>query len=57
MLKPPLCDLWRILNGRTISKNVKKIISNKPVRVYNFEVASVHNFFVQGVLVHNYKDN
>jgi len=48
----------KLLNKDLKPVVVKSIVRvDKPVRVYNFEVARVHNFFVQGVLVHKYKDD
>ena len=51
------------VDDEVLSKDLKPVVVksivrvDKPVTVYNFEVASAHNFFVQGVLVHNRKDD
>lgn len=48
----------KLLNKDLKPVVVKSIVRvNKPVRVYNFEVENAHNFFVQGILVHNRKQN
>jgi len=51
-LKPG--DKLKTIDGKiAVIKNIRKVKTQEPVTVYNLEASSPHNYFADGVLVHN----